>query len=559
MGKLFFDKKLQEGYKAWLKAVLTEKNPYTGIPLAQDPALAIFQLQNEDSMLFWTSQQIEGAGAAELRRQFGEFLKKKYGSLHKAKEAFGETTAPGDNWTADEPGLVIVWELTQRGGSPAQATRRANTLEFFTILMRDFNKMAADYIHNELGCKALINAGNWRTADNVLLLDAERYSYAVNDVMAVNRYFTGQHQGKNNGWAIVNGDKFTEDSVLLHPRELPVNLKQVDGYPIIISESSWVPPLSYQSEGPFTVAAYSSLSGVDVYYWFATGEEDWRQPGSANGFMPSEGKWVCATPMLLGQWPAAALLFRKGYVKKGEPAVHEQRALQDIWQRKTPIIAEDAGYDPNRDTDNFSKESNIKDGVNPLAFLVGPVVTTYGGDPTKSTVIDFKPYIDDAAKTVKSNTGELELDHGKGICTLNTAKAQGVSGFLSKSGSFKLADVEIRSRNEYATVLVVSLDGKDLKQSAKVLIQVGTTERPTGWATKPAKVGKADGEEIVSFGKAPWQIVETDASVSIANPALKTAHVLDANGMKVKDIPLEDANGKKELKLPADALYVVLE
>ena len=556
MGKLFFDKKLQEAYRAWLKAVLTEKNPYTGIPLAQDPALAIIQLQNEDSMLFWTSQGIEGAGAAELRKQFGEFLAKKYGSLDKAKEALGNSV-PADNFAAGEVGLVIVWELTQRGG-PA-GSRRSDTLEFLSTLMRDFNTMAADYIHKELGCKALINAGNWRTADNVLLLDAERYSYTATDIMGVNRYYTGQHKGKNEGWAIVNGDKFTDESVLLRPRELPVNLKQVEGYPIIISESTWVPPLGYQSEGPFTVAAYSSLSGVDIYYWFATGEEDWRNPGSANGFMPSEGKWVCATPMLLGQWPAAALLFRKGYVKQGEPAVREQRALADLWQRKMPIIAEDAGYDPNRDKDNLSKESNIKDGVNPLAFLVGPVVTNYGGDPAKSKVADFKPYIDDAAKTVKSNTGELEFDYGRGLCTLNAPKAQGVTGFLNKSGTFKLADVEIRSKNDYATILAVSLDGKDLKQSSKILIQIGTTERPTNWETKPAKVGKADGEEIVNFGKAPWQIVETDASVVIANANLKTAHVLDANGMKVRDIPLDDVNGKKEIKLPKDAMYVVVE
>lgn len=560
MGKLFFDRKLQEAYKAWLKAVLTEKNPYTGIPLAQDPALAIFQLQNEDSMLFWTSQGIEGAGGAELRRQFGEFLKKKYGSLDKAKEAFGDTTAPGDNFAAGEPGLVIVWELTQRGGSPAQQKRRADTLEFFTTLMRDFNKMAADYIHNDLGCKALVNAGNWKTADNVLLNDAERYAYAANDIMGVNRYYGGEHQGKFNGWAIVNGDKFTDESVLLNPRALPVNMKQVDGFPSIVSESSWVPPQGYQSEGPFTVAAYSALSGLDIYYWFATGEQDWRNPGSANGYLPSEGKWVCATPMLLGQWPAAALLFRKSFVKQGTAVVHEQRALADIWTRKTPIVAEDAGYDPNRDKANFAKESNVKDGVNPLAFLVGPVVATYGGDPSKSKVIDFKPYIDEAAKTVKSITGELTLDYGKGICTLNAPKAQGVSGFLSKTGKFKLADVEIRSQNEYATVLVVSLDDKDLKSSGKILIQIGTTERPTGWATKPAKVGKKDGEEIVNFGKAPWQIVETDASVAIANPALKSAHVLDANGMKIGQILLEkNANDVKEIKLPPNAMYVVLD
>ena len=58
-----------------------------------------------------------------------------------------------------------------------------------------------------------------------------------------------------------------------------------------------------------------------------------------------------------------------------------------------PIIAEDAGYDPNRDKANLSKESNVKDGVNPLAYLVGPVVVKYAGDPSKSRAVDLGPYL----------------------------------------------------------------------------------------------------------------------------------------------------------------------
>jgi hypothetical protein len=246
-------------------------------------------------------------------------------------------------------------------------------------------------------------------------------------------------------------------------------------------------------------------------------------------------------------------------VKKADPVVFEQRALDDLWNRRMPIIAEDAGYDPNRDKDNLSKESNIKDGVNPLAYLVGPVVTKYGGDPAQSKVVDLAPYIDGAAKTVKSASGELSIDYGKGLCTLNAPKAQGVTGFLKTAATFKLTDVEIKSANDYATVLVVSMDDKELKSSSKVLVQVGTIARPTGWKTKPTKVDKRDGEEIVNFGKSPWQIVNGDVSITIGNPALKTAKALDANGMAVKDAVLEDAPGGKKLTFPADALYVILQ
>ena len=47
-------------------------------------------------------------------------------------------------------------------------------MQFFTQTMADFNRTMADYLHKDLGCKQLINAGNWRTADEVRMLDAER-------------------------------------------------------------------------------------------------------------------------------------------------------------------------------------------------------------------------------------------------------------------------------------------------------------------------------------------------------------------------------------------------
>ena len=40
--------------KAWARAVYTRVNPYTGLALARDPTVAIIQVQNEDSLLFWT-------------------------------------------------------------------------------------------------------------------------------------------------------------------------------------------------------------------------------------------------------------------------------------------------------------------------------------------------------------------------------------------------------------------------------------------------------------------------------------------------------------------------
>jgi len=175
----------------------------------------------------------------------------------------------------------------------------------------------------------------------------------------------------------------------------------------------------------------------------------------------------------------------------------------------------------------------------------------------------FAKYLDENAKTIRSVTGELTWDYANGVCTLNAPKAQGVTGFLSKGGTFKLADVEIRSGNEYASVLAVSMDDQPLSNSGKTLVQVGTTERPPGWKTRPvdSAVEKETrkGELVLNFGTKPWQIVEGEVALTIANPSLKAAHVLDANGMSVKDVPLEAAGGGKRLTFPPDAMCVVVE
>ena len=101
---------------------------------------------------------------------------------------------------------------------------------------------------------------------------------------------------------------------------------------MMVTESHWVPPLGYQSEGPFLVAALQSLTGIDVFYWFGTGETEWSNTDRAEWDAASRQKWSIATPMVLGQFPAAALIFRKGYLKQGEPVVVEHRSLKQLWE-----------------------------------------------------------------------------------------------------------------------------------------------------------------------------------------------------------------------------------
>ncbi|NBB72596.1 MAG: hypothetical protein GVY35_02840 [Bacteroidetes bacterium] len=551
-GLLFFDPATQAAYKSWLRELFTRPNPYTGIPLRDEPALAIFQIQNEDSLLFWTAQRIQGEARALLRRQYADWLAGKYGGLNAARKAWDGDAHKNDDFAAGQAGLYTVWHLTRDHANAGRRARLVDQLEFLARTMHDFNAMIADYLRDELGVPQLINAGNWRTADDVKLLDAERWAYTANEVMGVNKYYGVVHQGPKSGYAILKGDRYVPRSALKHPRSLPTNVKQPAGHPMIIPESQWVPPNRYQSEGPLAVAAYQSLTGLDSFYWFTIGR----------GFEAPFGKWQTGSPVQMGMFPAAALIFRNGYLAEGEAVVHEHRALDDIWKRGSSILVEDPGFDPNRDTGDLPRQSGVRSGVDPLAFLAGPVKVTYGGDPAETRVADLDALIDAERGRVRGVTGEILLDHRRGILYIDAPKTKGAAGFLAETGPFTLGGVEFDVRNHYAAVYVVSLDGADLPDSANILVQATTTARPYGYAEKPVAIvadkQTLEGFEITSLGSSPWNLETNDVELSIANDRIRHAYVLDANGYPVREIPLEGKDGKRTLRFPEDALYVIL-
>jgi hypothetical protein len=567
-GVLFFNDALQAGYKAWAREVYTRKNPYTGLALGQDPAVAIIQVHNEDSLLFWTFEGIAPEQKRVLAKKFAGWLGKKYGSLQKAQTAWGGAAAKDDDLANGVAGFLLTWDLTQpQTGGKAQ--RAADQLEFLSRTQHDFYAEIADYFRKTLGCKQLINASNWRPADMLREGDAERWTYTANDVIAVNKYYNGgEHIGPANGWRIDPGDLFQGESALKNPTALPTALKQVAGRPMIVTESTWVAPLGYQSEGPWLMAAYQSLTGIDTFYWFSATSVDYLENPfltflNLGGQHPLQ-KWSCSIPTLMGNFPANALAYRLGYIRPGAPVVQEERSLENLWQRAAPVIVEGQSFDPNRDKIAFAEGSPVKTAVDPLAFLVGPVEVKYGGDPAKTRVADLGPFIDKTRKIVKSDTGEIALNYDIGFCTLNALKAQGVTGFLKQAGgSFPLADVTIQSGNDYAAISVVAMDNQPLKQSRKILVQVGTIARPTGWQVREAardQKGRAvRGQEIVSTGKLPVQIANTDVTLTINNPALGKATLLDPAGYAAAPVTLNKSAAGVTLKLPPNTMYVVIE
>jgi hypothetical protein len=565
-GLLFFNPTLQKGYKAWVRKLYADANPYTGIPLARDPGVAIIQIQNEDGMFFWTMDAMKPPQKILLGRKFAAWLNRKYGSLDNASDAWNNIQEPGDRFQTGDVAILSIWQWTQpqHGG---MARRVADQLHFFADTQRDFYADMVRFYRDELGCRQLINASNWITADPGRLNDVERFTNTVADVMAVNRYYTGPHVGANVGWQVDAGDYFGNHPAVLNPWDLTTNLKQVVGHPMIVTETSWVSPMDYQNEGPFLIAAYESLTGVAGCYWFTATTERYETDPRLT-FLTIHGqnplrKWTCSTPGLMGNFPAAALVYRMGYLKQGEPVIIENRPLSDLWNRRAPLISEEMGFDPNRMSKRAGETQSPQD-AKPLAFLVGPVKVNYGADPGKNKVVDLSPYIDLQNKTIISDTGQIRLDYNLGLCTIDAPAAQGVTGFLKNAGPIHLATVDIASSNEQASVLVVSMDGQPLSESRRILIQVGTPCRLAQWDQEPADFTDSDqrsyhGFQIVKIGHPPWMIQNADVTLTIRNRHLTKLTPLDMAGYASWDLPMRHTVDGVELRFPSDAMYAVLQ
>jgi hypothetical protein len=558
-GLLFFDETLQAAYRAWLKKLLTEKNPYTGIPLAQDPSVAIIQLQNEDSLLFWTVGTIKGAQRRALEALYARFLVRKHGSITNAVAAWNGDHANGDAPDSGHVALLELWELTQPGAG-GHAARLADQTEFYARTMYEFNRNTVDYLKRDLGVRQLVNAGNWKTADSARLNDVERWSYTAADVDAVNVYTGGVHQGPSSGWAVLNGDKFTSESVLRQPRALPINLRQTFGRPMLVTEGGWIAPNGFGAEGPFLIAAYASLTGIGGYYWFTTADEAWAPPQSANGYLASLQKWSFADPDILGTFPAAALAYRKAYLKRGAPVLTENRSLQELWDRKPPALSEASTFDPNRDAARAVQSPGI--GAVPAeAFLTGPARVAFGADPARSAATAFDKLIEPGR--IRSNTGQILMNPAQGFCTVDAPMAQGVAAHFAQAPAHQLSDVRFASGNAFGAALAVSLDGLPLDRSKRVLVQYGTHSRPTGWSQAPTQIalkgqGPVAGIEVKSIGRAPWQVEAARLDVTIRNPGLSSATVLDMNGMATGTVPLKRSATGVEFRFPGAAMYVLL-
>ena len=535
---VLFEPKFQAMYRAWLTTVLTTPNPYTGKSLAQDPAVGFVEIQNEDSFFFWTfSAENLGAGPwKRLEGLFGQWLAKTYGSTDKAITA----------WGGGSVHLGGAYEMTGAGYSQAGASdklRIRDQIHFLAELQHDFYASTTAFIKNDLKFQGLVTGSNWITADDKFLGGVERWTYTATDVIDRHGYFGGKHEGDSAGWSVRAGHTYEDKAAVLDPADTPLGYLQLAGRPHIHTETAWNKPNRFTADGDLLLASYAGLQGIDGFFLFATQTGNWANDGGGN--------WPMMMPGVLGQFPGAALQFRRGDLTQAPAIIRQVTSVAEQFALKSGGIVEGKNADFRAVESPKAVDAGLTSAFDPLSYYVGRVERVIAGVPgaptdAKPLAQDLSTFINRSTKTVTSVTGQLKWNWGDGVVTVNSPKSQAVLGFLSKAGAVKLGDVTISSQNEYGTIQVISLDGLPLATSKKILIQSFSEEKMAGF--------KADNGVIEDVGHAPINVRDIAATVTFANAAGLKATALDEQGYPRAAVPV--AAGA--ITLPKAGMYLIV-
>jgi hypothetical protein len=557
----FFDERLQELQRGWWKALLTAPNPYTGVPLVDDPTLAFMEILNEDGLFFWTfspDEDLPRGEVAHLEELFGRWLGARYGGVAQAFAAWGESRllklvgwrkVGGDDADAGRAGILSLSAILER-----RDARARDTTEFLTDLQRRYFDGARAYLKTELGFKGSVAGSNWITADARVFGPLDKWSNAGCDYLDHHGYYSGPHEGPDAGWKIRRGDRYNDASALRFEDgkggtsfDLPIMDLAYNGKPSTVSEVSWTPPNRTRADMPVIAAAYGALQGTDAFAFFLARETGWAT---------ELDKFSVQDPVIMGQFPAAALIYRGGLVRTGAVSLRFEASLRDLYQLEGIAAAAPRNLDALRARDLGAGTAAPRDagGMDPLAFLTGRVEVNVSAQGAASRVTDLSRLIDHGAKVVRSNTGELRWDYGRGLVTIDAPAAQGVTGFLSKAGAVALGDVTISSPLDYGSILVVSMDGKPLASSRKLLLQVMSEDNNTGWSA-PGTGQRT----IVSVGGPPFVVKQLAGRVALRRADAPTLKVrpLDLAGYATgSGTPLGAA---RAVDLLPTTLYYVIE
>ncbi|MBC7235068.1 MAG: hypothetical protein H5T69_04450 [Chloroflexi bacterium] len=507
-GLTYFDDQLIALQKEYAAQLLQHVNPFTGLRYGEEPAIALIELVNENSLLeFWERGLLAGdppdpmrghwypipaSYVADLDRRWNAWLRARYPDRAALAAAW-----EGDLAAYEDPALDSVRRLRRDEFSAASAARFRDEAQFYTDLEIAFFSEMKRYLRETLGAKQLILG----TSDHnhgwsaLPMLEAN----ATLDVM--DGHFYWQHPRshrpgypwRHNDWWIANTPMVDDPdaSVVAH-----CSRSAVLGKPYIVSEVNEPFPNDHAAEFIPIIAAYGSLQdwdGILFYdydgswatpYWL---NEEWREPPKLMTFA------LGTDPVKWTQFGLGALTFLRGDVRAARQVV--ERRMPHDWVLESLRRPSDSAHPywmpwlPGR-----------------LALMHRTAIASFQGE-VLSPPEGQRTWPEER---IVSDTGELvwEARPKDGRVLIDTPRHQAIVG---RAGRRATSHMELELETPFAAVQLASLDGQDIARSERMLLSTGARVANTGmrWADE-TRQSLSD-----QWGTAPIRIEPVVATVTL--------------------------------------------
>ena len=529
-----------------LQALLDHTNPHTGLRYADDPTLAILEIQNEDNLFF--NSPLNGLQSdpwplhsAAFRAAWADWVRTRYQTDEALAAAWGTGRRQTDSVDAEELPIYGAWEFRAAGPEDPDVRPRMGDFMRFLVDMQTEHWTRRQGEIQSTGFGGIVLGSGWKTGGpmaDAAMLAAD----ATLDAIDRHGYFGGFGDNRVTLREFRSATLMDLDTWFAEGGGTPFHwgFQQAEDRPYGMSEWAHGGPGEFRAEaGP-------------IYAFYGLGLQGWDQSlhfafGAATGFSTTwdfNPTYRITNPVQLAQYPALATAVHHGHFDQGAPAA----------MRRLTTAQAFAGYDAlTQPTDAAWDGADTLD-IPAQIFAVGRIGNAIGDDVGPSERSDWTQSWDAEAKTVTANTGQLHWNYGERFFEARSPKTQGVVGFAGGQ-TLTLPDVTITMETDYASLLVTALDNRPISESHKVLVTAVARERWTG-----SDLERKDGStiELKALGGPPMLMQPVQATLAF-NAPFDSAKALNSQGQEVdRALPVE-GDGSYRIDGRYTTLYYLFE
>jgi hypothetical protein len=339
-----FNRRLIELQKEFAAEYLGHRNPYTGLRYADDPAVAVVQIMNEDGIFWYEGRDQIGLPSyrAELTKRFNQYLLAKYGSRKALDIAWTKEDGTRCLLEDEDPEqgtvrrlvhlegtqMYVDWKADYRG--MASPVRYADYTEFLARIQLDFSYEMRNHVLS-LGVKCPINISNHaQGAADIYSLD--RYADVNQDNAYWNHPETVDHEkAVFHSMNMVENDprKTVVDSPFKLNLVTRLNHDRVSGKPFMAAEWNILYGSDFRSDALPMVAAYACLQDWDGLVLYAYHHSNSME--QYDDSMLDRPFNLFNDPATWGQVALCSYLFQKGLVSQGRNLLEVCYSERDLY------------------------------------------------------------------------------------------------------------------------------------------------------------------------------------------------------------------------------------